>query len=84
MTQWQLIYHGMLSVTNLHRELGGIHKSFSESSSNHECSKLSTAKVEIKLGGMIEYIQANENPAKITETTDIRLHNIISNEIASD
>ena len=76
-----MIYHDMISVNSLHRELRGSRPFYHELTVNHEFSDAETKARESNIKDMIEYIELYENPFQITEATEKQHHNIISQEV---
>ncbi len=82
--QWDLIYHKMLEVSNLHRKLSGIKSRNAEHDTNHEFTQAQTDSTEQKLKLMMNYICSHENPAAVNPQSEKRLHNIITQAIMND
>jgi len=59
---WELVYHEMLAVSNLFRELSGVGSSLSE---EQVISKVETATGEQKVQAIITTIERNENPFQL-------------------
>ena len=76
---WELIYHEMLSISNLHREMSGVYTSFTEPSTGK--SDLKTGEKNVQ--AIINTIKKNENPFKIV-SGEAKLHNILTQEVMSD
>ena len=79
--EWELIYHEMIPVSSLNRELSGSKPSYHELTVNHEFSDAETKDRETNVRDMMEYIELYKNPFQITEKTEKQLHNIISQEV---
>ena len=79
--EWEMIYHEMIAVSSLHRELSGSKPFYHELTVNHEFSDAETKARESNVRDMMEYIELYENPFQITEGTEKHLHNIISQEV---
>ena len=77
---WELIYHEMLAISNLFRELSGINSSLSE---EHVISKAEIATGEGKVQAIIATIERNENPFEL-HPEQVKLHNILTREVMSD
>ena len=75
------MYHEMIAVSSLHRELSGSRPFYHELTVNHEFSDAETKARESNIRDMIEYIELYENPFQITEGTEKQLHDIISQEV---
>jgi uncharacterized membrane-anchored protein YjiN (DUF445 family) len=82
--QWEMIYHEMLSVSNLYREVSGVKTRHSEFAVNHEFISAETNATERKLENMMSYIQSHENSANVSSETDFKLHNILTQEIMTE
>ena len=76
-----MIYHEMIAVSSLHRELSGSKPYYNELTVNHEFSDSETKARETNVRDIMEYIELHENPFQITEKTEKQLHNIISQEV---
>ena len=59
---WDIIYHKMLAISNLFRELCGVRGKVSE---EHVISKAEIAKGEQKVQAIIATIERNENPFQL-------------------
>ena len=79
--EWEMIYHEMIAVSSLHRELSGSRLFYHELTVNHKFSDAETKARESNIRDMIEYKELYENPFQITEGTEKHLHNIISQEV---
>ena len=77
---WELTYHEILAISNLHRELSGVSSSLSE---EHAISKAEIASGEQKVQAIIATIEKNENPFKLVPE-QVKLHNILTQEVMSD
>ena len=75
---WEIIYHEMLAVRNLHRELSGVKSRNSEFYVNHEFNISETKATEQKMSSMIRYIKTMENPMDVGPETDHKHHNILA------
>ena len=76
-----MIYHEIIAVSSLHRELSGSKPFYHELTVNPEFIDAETKARESNIRGMIEYIELYENPFLITKGTEKQLHNIISQEV---
>ena len=56
---WEIIYHEMLAISNLFRELCGVSSNVSE---EHVISKTEIATGEQKVQAIIATVEKNENP----------------------
>ncbi|KAJ8039008.1 hypothetical protein HOLleu_16589 [Holothuria leucospilota] len=77
---WELIYHEMLAISNLFRELSGVRSSLSE---ERVISKTEIATGEQKVQAIIATIERNENPFQLVPD-QVKLHNILTQEVMSD
>ena len=80
--EWELIYHEMLAVNNLHREITGMAGNTYELSLNHEFGTSLTKSTEHILLEMMDVILSNSNPFVI-HCQESLLQNIMTNEIMS-
>jgi len=78
--KWELDYHQMLAITNLHRELAGIGCSSNEVEINRTFSKAGTEFEESNVLTILNVIERNENPFQIPPN-EKRLHNIMTKEV---
>ena len=78
--KWEMVYHEMLAITNLHCHLTGINSKAYELSVNHEFSKPQTASDEKHIQAIITFIESNENPFQASNIEE-KLHNILTQEI---
>ena len=78
--KWEMVYHEMLAISNLHRHLTGINSKAYELSVNHEFSKPQTASDEKHIQAIITFIESNENPFQASNSEE-KLHNILTQEI---
>ena len=83
-TQWELIYHEMLAVSNMYRELSGVQLCHSELALSHEFTISEITNTELHIGDMITYILKHENPAVVSSLTVGKLHNILTQQIMTD
>jgi hypothetical protein len=67
----ELIYHEMLAIRNIFREISGINSSLSE---EHVNSKADIATGEQKVQAVVTTIQRNENPFQPVPAC-VKLHN---------
>jgi len=81
--KWELNYHEMLAITNLHRELAGIGCSSIELEVNRAFSKAGTEFEESNVQAILNVIERNENPFQIP-SKEKRLHNIMTKEVVPD
>jgi len=81
--KWELNYHEMLAITNLHRELAGIGCSSNELEVNRAFSKAGTEFAESNVQAILNVIERNENPFQIPPK-EKRLHNIMTKEVVPD
>ena len=81
--EWELIYHEMLSISNLHRELTGVSNSYYQLSTNHEFTAAQTKSDEERIITILSYIQDYKNPF-LPASKDTKLHNIFTQEIMTN
>ena len=79
--KWELLYHEMLGVGNLFRELSGVNPCNTELTLNHEFRIQETIASEMKIADMVSFIVAHDNPCHVSTDTEPQLHNIMSQEI---
>lgn len=83
-TQWEMIYHEMLAVSNLHRNVSGSRPFNFELIVSHEFNKAETDADEMKIKDILTYVQSHENPFTVEERKEKKLHNILTQEIMPD
>ena len=74
---WDLIYHEVLDISNLFRELSGVISRLSE---ERVISKAEVATGEQKVQAIITTMERNENPFQLV-LDQVKLHNILTQEI---
>jgi len=79
----EIVYHEMLAITNLHRELAGLGTTSYELDVNRAFSMAATKFEEANIRSILDVIERNENPFT-APTTDSRLHNIQTKEVMTD
>ena len=77
---WELIYHEMLAISNLFRELSGVSSRLSE---EHVISKAEIATGEQKVQAIITTLERNENPFQLVPG-QVKQHNVLTQEVISD
>ena len=77
---WEIIYHEMLAISSLFRELSGVSSSVSV---GHVISKAEIATGEQKVQAIITTIVRNENPFQLVPG-QVKLHNILTQEVMPD
>ena len=82
--KWELIYHEMVEISNLHRDLCGIKVQNTELHVNHEFSASEMAADEERIVDMMQYMKSHENPVYVVHGPQQKLHNIITQEIVTD
>jgi hypothetical protein len=82
--QWEMIYHEMLALSNLHREISGVLTQTSESVVSHEFNKAETDASERKIDEIVTYIKSHDNPTHLSPGPQQKLHNILTQEIMSE
>ena len=81
--KWEILYHEMLAVTNLHRRISGSIQTSYEQDVNRTFSAACTNSDERDIQAIIDVIDANENPFSGTKFCK-KLHNIMTNEIVPE
>ena len=81
--KWEILYHEMLAISNLHRDISGSHSTNYDLEVNRNFSAATTASDERDIVSIIDVIERNENPFASTVQTS-KLHNLMTNEVASD
>ena len=76
---WNLIYHEMLGVNNLGREISGAQLDKRELVLHHKDTAAEIKRGEQNIRTMMEYILSKENPLALT--SEPRLHHILTQEI---
>ncbi|KAL4238796.1 hypothetical protein ACF0H5_003503 [Mactra antiquata] len=82
--EWEIIYHEMMGVSNLHQELSGTKQNNHELILHHEFTNAETCAREKNVIDMVQFIQHHENPFKVGPETEYKLHNIITQEVMTD
>ena len=80
-SMWNLICHEMLAVSNLSRTISGIKLKHGELAVSHEFTKAETDRQKCNITNMIKYVLSIENPRYVSNNTERRLHNILTQEI---
>ena len=80
--RWEMIYHEMLSVVNLFRNVSGVGTLNTELHLKSEFRAPVTKALNGMVNDMITYIKENENPA--TSSPNQKLHNILTQEVATE
>ena len=78
-TMWNLIYHEMLGVNNLGREISGAQLDKRELVLHHKDTAAEIKRGEQNIRTMMEYILSKENPLALT--SEPRLHHILTQEV---
>ena len=81
--KWEILYHELLAVTNLHRKVSCSLQTDYEQDVNHPISPSCTESDEKDIQKIIDVIDKNENPFS-RATFCRRLYNIITNEIVPE
>ena len=82
--QWEIIYHEMLVVSNVQREVSGAKCCHYELMENHELNYPVTNATESKICDMLSFTKSCEEPFNLSDHTELKLHNIITKEVMSD
>ena len=77
--QWDLIYHEMMAVKNLHREFTGVNDGTSEAWHHHESSPSITNKQEGHVQDMMKFIEERGSPPSANCETE--LHNFVTKQM---
>ena len=77
--QWDLIYHEMMAVKNLHREFTGVNDGTSEAWHHHESSPSITNKQEGHVQDMMKFIEERGSPLSANCPTE--LHNFVTKQM---
>ena len=80
---WELIYHEMLAISSLHREISGVNITAYDSVINHNFNKSETTSSERNVQAIMDVIERNENPFQIAPM-ELKLHNILTQEVMID
>ena len=80
--QWELIYHEMMAVTNLHREYTGVSESTSEAWHHHESSQSTTIRKEGHIQAMMKFIEERGSPFS-AECPKV-LRNFVTKEVMTE
>ena len=81
-TMWNLIYHEMLEVNNLGREISGAQLDKWELVFHHKDNNADITRSESNVRSMMEFILSRENPFSVT--LEPRLHNILNQQIMTE
>ena len=81
--KWEILYHEMLAITNLHRKVSSSVQSSYDQDINRSFNAACTQSDETDIQAIIDVIQKKENPFSV-KTLCSRLHNIITNEIVPE
>ena len=79
---WNLIYHEILAISNLHRELSGINKDQYKMVIN-AFNRSETQMSERNVQAILNVIEAHENPFK-QNSDQAQLHNILTQEVMTE
>ena len=81
--KWEITYHEVLAITNLHRQFSGSSPNTYELDVNRSFTTSTTLSEEKNIQAIIKLIERYENPFLIP-TVEARLHNIMTNEVATE
>lgn len=81
--RWELIYHEMLAVTNLYRELSGANMTSYDLDVNRAFNTPTTENDERNIQSILIVIERTENPFSVP-TPEPKLHNILTREIMTE
>ena len=76
--QWDLLYHEMIAVKNLHREYTSVTEGNYESWTHHESSQCSTTRKKDHIQAMITFVEEKGSP--LSSETPLVLHNFVPNQ----
>ena len=83
-TRWNIIHHELMAVDQTFREATGAQLNNTELTVNHSFSCRQTQENERKVDKMVGYILQYENPFKVKQTTELKLHNFLTGAIITD
>ena len=81
MAQWDLIYHEMMAVKNLHRQYANVLDNTHESYHHHEASQSTTDRKEAHVQAMVQFIEERGSP--MSRDACETLQNFATNELMS-
>ena len=81
--EWELIYHEMLAVSNVHRELSGVKSTNNELTLHPEFTSSKAYSTECKIRDIITVIKSQENPFSSPCAQPV-LHNIMNQQIMTE
>ena len=81
--KWEITYHEVLAITNLHRQVSGSGPNTYELDVNQSFAASKTLSEERNIEAIIRLIERNENPF-LLPAEEGRLRNIMTNEVATD
>ena len=79
MAQWDLIYHEMMAVKNLHRHYADVMDRTHESYNHHELSQSTTDRKECHVQAMMKFIEEKGSP--MSPDACQTLHNFVTKEL---
>jgi hypothetical protein len=77
--QWDLIYHEMMAVKDLHCEYAGMVDDTHESCNHHQSSQATTTRHEYHIQAMIKFIEKQGSP--MSQNASPTLQNLVTKEI---
>lgn len=80
--QWDLIYHEMMAVKNLHRQYSDVIDRTHETYSHHESSQATTKRKEGHIQEMMRFIEEKGSPLSLDASKT--LQNFVTKEVMSD
>ena len=80
--QWDIIYHEMMALKNLHREYMGVSSGTYDSWTHHESSNKQTIRKEANIKAMIKFIL--EKGCPFSDECPPTLHNFVTKQVMSD
>ena len=80
--QWDLIYHEMMAIKNLHRQYANVMERTHETYTHHQSSQVTTDRKEAHLQEMMRFIEEKGSPLSVG--TSPTLQNFATKELMSD
>ena len=80
--QWDLIYHEMMAIKNLHRQYANVMERTHETYTHHQSSQATTDRKEAHLQEMMRFIEEKGSPLSVG--TSPTLQNFATKELMSD
>ena len=80
--QWDLIYHEMMGVKNLHRQYTGIKERTHEAYEHHELTQATTNQKEAHIQDMMRFIEEKGSPLAVGASP--KLQNFVTKEVMTE